>query len=163
MDRNIWPGKSRTTSRIYIQLLCEDKGCSPEDLPEAMNDREKRQEWVRDIRASSTTRWGWWWWSIAVLAFAWSILTPFLVDVSLLPRYPNLSTNFRRMPFRVSFKTHSLRFVCVDIATYTPSYLLQAMQQGLVLGRCISKKRYIICIVCVPYIFCGVSSALAFI
>ena len=25
----------------YIQHLCEDTGCSPEHLPEAMNDREK--------------------------------------------------------------------------------------------------------------------------
>ena len=45
----------------YIQQLCEDTGCSPEDLPEAMNDREEWQERVRDIRASSTT-WWWWWW-----------------------------------------------------------------------------------------------------
>ena len=43
----------------YIQQLCEDTGCSPEDLPEAMNDREKWRERVRDIRATSTT---WWWW-----------------------------------------------------------------------------------------------------
>ena len=28
---------------------------SPEDLPEAMNDKEKWQEGVRDIRASVTT------------------------------------------------------------------------------------------------------------
>ena len=28
----------------YIQQLCEDIGCSPEDLPEAMNDREKWRE-----------------------------------------------------------------------------------------------------------------------
>ena len=34
---------------------CEDTGCSPEDLPEAMNDREKWRERVRDIRAGSTT------------------------------------------------------------------------------------------------------------
>ena len=34
---------------------CEDKGCCPEDLPEAMNDREKWRERVRDIRATSTT------------------------------------------------------------------------------------------------------------
>ena len=27
----------------YIQQLCEDTGCNPEDLPEAMNDREKWQ------------------------------------------------------------------------------------------------------------------------
>ena len=43
----------------YIQQLCEDTGCSPEDLPEAMNDREKWREWVRDICASGTT-WRWW-------------------------------------------------------------------------------------------------------
>ena len=36
-----------------------DTGCIPEDLPEAMNDREKWRERVRDIRASGTT---WWWW-----------------------------------------------------------------------------------------------------
>ena len=28
-------------ARTYIQQLCEDTGCSPEVLPEAMNDREK--------------------------------------------------------------------------------------------------------------------------
>ena len=39
----------------YIQQLCEDTGCSPEDLPEAMNDREKWLERVRDIRSSGTT------------------------------------------------------------------------------------------------------------
>ena len=52
MDLHIWPGKSRTT---YIQQLCEDTGCSPEDLPEAMNDMEKWRERVRDVRASGTT------------------------------------------------------------------------------------------------------------
>ena len=45
----------------YIQQLCEDTGCNPEDLPEAMNDREKWRERVRDIRAGGTT-WWWWWW-----------------------------------------------------------------------------------------------------
>ena len=38
-----------------IQQLCKDTGCSPEDLSEAMNDREKLRERVRDIRASGTT------------------------------------------------------------------------------------------------------------
>ena len=41
----------------YIQQLCEDTGCSPEDLPEAMNDREKWRERVRDIHASCMTWW----------------------------------------------------------------------------------------------------------
>ena len=49
----MWPGKSRTTSS-NIQQLCEDTGCSPEDLPEAMNNKEKWRERVRDIRASGT-------------------------------------------------------------------------------------------------------------
>ena len=30
-------------------------GCSPEDFPEAMNDREKWREKVKDIRASGMT------------------------------------------------------------------------------------------------------------
>ena len=41
--------------RTYIQQLCEDTGCSPEDLPEEMNDREKWRERVRDIRACGQT------------------------------------------------------------------------------------------------------------
>ena len=36
-------------ARTYIQQLCEDRGCSPEDLPEAMNDREEWRERVRDL------------------------------------------------------------------------------------------------------------------
>ena len=52
--------KSGRPARTYIQQLCEDTGCSPEDLPEAMNDREKWRERVRDKRASGTTCWWWW-------------------------------------------------------------------------------------------------------
>ena len=47
--------KAGRPAQTYIQKLCEDTGCSPEDLPEAMNDREKWRERVRDIRASGTT------------------------------------------------------------------------------------------------------------
>ena len=36
--------KAGRPARTYIQQLCEDTGCSPEDLPEAMNDREKWRE-----------------------------------------------------------------------------------------------------------------------
>ena len=66
--------KAGRRARTYIQQLREDTGCSPEDLPEAMNDREKWRERVRDIRASGTT---WWWW--------WSVmgLMPFLKGISL--------------------------------------------------------------------------------
>ena len=54
--------KAGRPARTYIQQLCEDTGCCPEDLPEAINDREKWKERVRDIRATSTTWWWWWWW-----------------------------------------------------------------------------------------------------
>ena len=47
--------KAGRPAQTYIQQLCEDTGCIPEHLPEAMNDREKCRERVRDIRASSTT------------------------------------------------------------------------------------------------------------
>ena len=49
-----WPAQT------YIQQLCEDTGCSPEDLPGAINDKEWWRERLRDIRADGTTRWGWW-------------------------------------------------------------------------------------------------------
>ena len=52
--------KAGRPARTYIQQRCEDTGCCPEDLPEAMNDREEWRERVRDIRASGMTRWGWW-------------------------------------------------------------------------------------------------------
>ena len=53
--------KAGRPARTYIQQLYEDTGCSPEDQPEAMNDREKWRERVRDIRAGGSTRWWWWW------------------------------------------------------------------------------------------------------
>ena len=43
--------KAGRPARTYIRHQCEDTGCSPEDLPEAMNDREKWQERVWDIPA----------------------------------------------------------------------------------------------------------------
>ena len=53
--------KAGRPARTYIQQLREDTGCSPEDLPEAMNDREKWRERFRNIHASGTT---WWWYSL---------------------------------------------------------------------------------------------------
>ena len=68
-DVLLWPPtygrvKAGQPAQTYIQQLCEDTECSPEDLPEAMNDREKWRERVKDIRASGTT-W-WWWWLVFV-------------------------------------------------------------------------------------------------
>ena len=59
--------KAGRPARTYIQQLCEDTGCCPEDLPGAMNDREEWRERVRDIRATSAIWWWWWWWSPPLL------------------------------------------------------------------------------------------------
>ena len=53
-----WTGCILVQNKIKI---C--KGCNPEDLPKAMNDRETWRERVRDIRASRTS---WWWWWLYV-------------------------------------------------------------------------------------------------
>ena len=47
--------KAGRPARTFIQQLCDDTGCNPEDLPKAMNDRETWRERVRDIRASRTS------------------------------------------------------------------------------------------------------------
>ena len=43
--------KAGRPARTYIQQLCEDTGCCPEDLPRAMND---------------SATWWWWWWPFSV-------------------------------------------------------------------------------------------------
>ena len=47
--------KTRRPARTYIQQLCADAVCNPENLPEAIDDWEGWREKVRDIRADSTT------------------------------------------------------------------------------------------------------------
>ena len=62
--------KAGCPARTYIQQLCADMRCSPEDLPNAMDDMEVWRERVRNIRADSVTWWWWWWWlhtSIAII------------------------------------------------------------------------------------------------
>ena len=58
--------KAGRPSRTYIQQLCADIGCSFEDLPGAIDDKDGWWERVREIHAGSLT-WWWWWW----LAYTW--------------------------------------------------------------------------------------------
>ena len=53
--------KAGRPALTYIQQLCDDTGCCPENLPRAMNDREEWREGVRDIRTTSAI---WWWWFV---------------------------------------------------------------------------------------------------
>ena len=45
--------KAGRPPRTYLQQLCEDTGCNPEDLPQAMYKRERWWERVKDIRAAA--------------------------------------------------------------------------------------------------------------
>ena len=47
--------KAGRPARTFIQQLCDDTGCNPENPPKAMNDRETWRERVRDVRASRTS------------------------------------------------------------------------------------------------------------
>ena len=70
--------KAGRPARIYIQQLWDDTGCNPEDLPEAMNDRETLGERVRDIRTSRVT---WWWWWKYVLINSPGVYTPLSKEI----------------------------------------------------------------------------------
>ena len=80
--------KAGRPARTYIQQLCEDTGCCPEDLPRAKNDREEWRERVRDIRATSATWWWWWWWrrnrqSLSILKVSYRIWRIWRLGLSL--------------------------------------------------------------------------------
>ena len=47
----------RRPARTFRQQLCTDTGCSIEGLPEAIDNRDKWWERVREIHASNMTRW----------------------------------------------------------------------------------------------------------
>ena len=57
-----WAKVGQPTS-TYIQQLCVDAGCSLEDLPGAMDDRNKER--IREIHAGGATWWWWWWWLLS--------------------------------------------------------------------------------------------------
>ena len=65
--------KAGRPARTYIQQLCEDTGCCPEDLPRAMNDREEWRERVRDIRATSAI-----WWDIYIYIYIYTHIHTYL-------------------------------------------------------------------------------------
>ena len=117
-------GKAGQPAQTYIQQLCEDTGCSPEDLPEARNDREKWRERVRDICASSTT-WWWWWliiWLIVLSLSPCNVHLLFCCIVTLWVGYIHIYVYTRVCvcaPIPVCVCVYVYMYMCVCAHTHT--------------------------------------------
>ena len=115
--------KAGRPARTYIQQLCDDMGCNPKDLLEAMNDRETWRERVRDIHASRTTWWSCWY---IILEECWLSLNHFVgmcqtkciyfLNFSMTTPYPSViiifvrkHTNYYCNPFIILLCTYYLR------------------------------------------------------
>ena len=71
---------------------CVDTGCSPEDLPKAMDDMSVRRDRVRNIRANGVT---WWWgWGIFLRPYFHCLLHLWLRMINF--RRPNIEWVRRR-------------------------------------------------------------------
>ena len=80
--------KAGRPARTYVQQVCEDTECSLEDLPEAMNDREKWWERVRDIHAGGTT---WWWWWLFCCVLTIFVLMALFSEIAILIKLEDFS------------------------------------------------------------------------
>ena len=83
--------------------------------------------------------------SIAAHTFSRCMLTSLSVDEILLPRYQNWAANFRDLSLLVAIAPSSSNAwtfvcVCVYVEDTTSCSLLQAIQLGFGLGRCIIEK-----------------------
>ena len=61
-------------SLTYIDQLCSDTGCAPEELPTAMDDRD---EWRKRVEASRARTTRWWWWQYILLCDTTEIMGHF--------------------------------------------------------------------------------------
>ena len=108
--------KAGRPARTYLQQLCDDTGCNPGHLPEAMNDRETWRERVRDIRASRTS-WSWWWHGSHVY---WETLyLHYLSSVSMLEKSSNSSVASRSFALTPSMIRRIFR-LCDVVEHYKP-------------------------------------------
>ena len=92
--------KAGRPARTYIQQLCEDTGCNPEDPPEVMNDREKWREMVKGIRAGGTS---WWWW--------WLKMGKFIIELIRTSWNSLKQANYFYNRFRILFLVWFLRLM----------------------------------------------------
>ena len=144
--------KAGRPARIYIQQLCEDTGCSPEQLPEAVKDREKWRGMDRDIQASNTTWWRWWWciqppclfgqkmkiWSNSERGLAGSnsefsfssTCCPNKCTETILPYYFCIDEGlvFGIIAFAMLLNQREMKIISIRILTCTPIHFLRAQK-----------------------------------
>ena len=96
--------------------------------------------------------------SIAVEAFAWSILTSLTVDKTLMMMYGNMS-NLREPPFKVEMSPSRLKHIYFILFAFTWRPMLPAACSRLCRwnSACICKRYNVICIICICYSFCRIS------
>ena len=76
-----WRAKAGQPARTYIQQLGADTGCSPEDLPETVDDWKGWRERVMDIR-TDRAKWWWSWWSASFLCKVETVVFHFINRLS---------------------------------------------------------------------------------
>ena len=110
-------GQVKAGRPAYIQQLCEDMGYSPEDLPKAMNDRERWQERVRDIHADGMTRWWWWWWWWRMIKFCYLVEKTKKNKKKFLNNSLCILSNERNVfwAYKISFQMNKYKSIYIDI------------------------------------------------
>ena len=91
-------------ARTYIHQPCAYTGCSPEDLPEAMDDRDWWQEKFRNICVNSATWWWWWWWYFRLILLSISFTT--FIFLKLIMADSALTNEMKRHALIVVLKAH---------------------------------------------------------
>ena len=99
-------------ARTYIQQLSADTGCSLGDLPDAMDDRNRRRERFREIRADSVT---WWWQSLIIVPTSCGLTILIQIYVCVGSVFTNTFTR-TRCDTRSNFKMFDFRvFLLLDL------------------------------------------------
>ena len=94
----------------YIQQLCADTGCSPADLPVAMDDGGGWRERFRDIRADSAT---WlWWWCLIIKTFLFVIKE--IVQFSKIYLAFFLMSNFSLFQMKVGYMDNNKKYMEIE-------------------------------------------------
>ena len=115
----------------------------------------RRRIWTRQYEFKSWTR---------LMAFHIALIPSEFKPVKLhlkidLESYPARAEGLVNIDITTLIKAHVLRFVCIHMEVYAAYCLLQTMQQGFSLGRCIYQKHYVISVVNVNNNLWGLWSA----